>query len=113
MRVSDIKEQTKQELEDKLDDVKKNLFNLKFQKAIGQLENTQAISKLKKDIARIETVLREKSSDTGDLSGSKKVNKENTGEPEAKKKKNIRKETTKRKKASEKGSSDRAGTGDA
>lgn len=60
MKVSDIREQTKEELEAKLDDIKKNLFTLKFQKAIGQLENTQAIANLNKDIARIETLIREK-----------------------------------------------------
>jgi large subunit ribosomal protein L29 len=60
MRASDIREQTQEELEAKLTDTKKNLFNLKFQKAIGQLENTQAISNLSRDIARIETLIREK-----------------------------------------------------
>ncbi len=60
MKVSDIREQTTEELEAKLDDIKKNLFNLKFQKAIGQLENTQAIGNLKRDIARVGTLIREK-----------------------------------------------------
>ena len=60
MRASDIREQTREELEAKLNDTKKSLFNLKFQKAIGQLENTQAIGNLSKDIARIETLIREK-----------------------------------------------------
>ncbi len=60
MRASDIREQTKEELESKLNDIKKNLFTLKFQKAIGQVENTQAIGSLGRDIARIETLIREK-----------------------------------------------------
>lgn len=60
MRASDIREQTREELEGKLNDIKKNLFTLKFQKAIGQLENTQAIGDLGRDIARIETLMREK-----------------------------------------------------
>ncbi len=60
MRASDIREQTREELEGKLNDIKKNLFTLKFQKAIGQLENTQAIGGLGRDIARIETLIREK-----------------------------------------------------
>ena len=60
MRASDIREQTREELEGKLNDIKKNLFTLKFQKAIGQLENTQAIGDLGRDIARIETLIREK-----------------------------------------------------
>lgn len=60
MRASDIREQTREELEEKLNDTKKNLFTLKFQKAIGQIENTQAIGDLGRDIARIETLMREK-----------------------------------------------------
>ena len=60
MRASDIREQTKEELEGKLNDIKKNLFTLKFQKAIGQVENTQAIGNLGRDIAMIETLIREK-----------------------------------------------------
>ena len=63
MKVSDIREQTPEELVGKLNDIKKNLFNLKFQKAIGQLENNQVIGNLKKDIARIETLMREKELD--------------------------------------------------
>ncbi|HAJ94764.1 MAG TPA: 50S ribosomal protein L29, partial [Actinobacteria bacterium] len=55
MKASDIREQTAEELETKLNETKKDLFNLKFQKAIGQVENTQAIGNLKRDIARVET----------------------------------------------------------
>lgn len=60
MRASDIREQTKEELEGKLTDIKKNLFTLKFQKAIGQVENTQAIGNLGRDVALVETLIREK-----------------------------------------------------
>lgn len=60
MRISEIKEQTKEELEAKLVDIKKSIFNLKFQKATGQLENPVKIRNLRKDIARIKTLLREK-----------------------------------------------------
>ena len=60
MKASDIREQTAEELETRLNDIKKNLFNLKFQKAIGQLENTQAIRNIRKDIALVETLIREK-----------------------------------------------------
>ena len=60
MRASDIREQTTEELETRLNDIKKNLFNLKFQKAIGQLDNTQAIRNLRKDVAVVETLIREK-----------------------------------------------------
>jgi len=60
MRISEIKEQTKEELEAKLADIKKNIFNLKFQKATGKLENPVKIRNLRKDVARIKTLLREK-----------------------------------------------------
>lgn len=60
MKISEIREQTKEELEAKLVDIKKSIFNLKFQKATGQLENPVKIRNLRKDIARIKTLLREK-----------------------------------------------------
>jgi len=60
MKVIELKEQTKEELETKLLETKKSLFNLKFQKSTGQLENPLKIRNLRKDIARIKTVLREK-----------------------------------------------------
>ena len=57
MKMKDIKEKTKIELESKLSEVKKNILALKFKKATGQLENIMAVHNLKKDVARIETVL--------------------------------------------------------
>jgi large subunit ribosomal protein L29 len=60
MKVIELKEQTREELEMKLLETKKSLFNLKFQKSTGQLENPLKIRNLRKDIARIKTVLREK-----------------------------------------------------
>jgi large subunit ribosomal protein L29 len=60
MKVVELKEQTREELETKLLEAKKSLFNLKFQKSTGQLENPLRIRNLRKDIARIKTVLREK-----------------------------------------------------
>ena len=48
------------ELETRLNDAKEELFNLRFQKATGQLTNNQRISTVKRDIARIYTVLRER-----------------------------------------------------
>lgn len=62
MKVIELKEQTREELETKLLETKKSLFNLKFQKSTGQLENPLIIRNLRKDIARIKTVLREKES---------------------------------------------------
>ncbi len=51
------------ELETRLNDAKEELFNLRFQKATGQLTNNQRISTVKRDIARIYTVLRERELD--------------------------------------------------
>ena len=58
MKASEIRELTTEELESKLKDLKAELFNLRFQLAINQLDNPMRISAVKKDIARIKTVLR-------------------------------------------------------
>ena len=60
MKISEIKEKTSGELESKLVEIKKNLISLKFKKATSQLDNNTAINNLKKDIARIETMLQQK-----------------------------------------------------
>jgi len=57
MKMKEINEKTKTELEAKLAETKKNILALKFKKATGQLENIMAVSNLKKDVAKIETVL--------------------------------------------------------
>ena len=59
MRASEVREMTTAELESKLKDLKAELFNLRFQLAINQLENPMRISAVKKDIARVKTILRE------------------------------------------------------
>lgn len=55
-----IRELTSQELETKIKELKEELFNLRFQLATGQLENTARISKVRKSIARMKTVIRER-----------------------------------------------------
>ncbi len=60
MKAKEIKDLSKEELLSRLTEVKKNLFNLRFQKASGQLDNPMKIKNLKRDVARIETILREK-----------------------------------------------------
>ncbi len=60
MKMSEIKNLTCEELNSKLKDAKSELFNLRFQLAINQLTNPMRIRAVKKDIARIQTVLREK-----------------------------------------------------
>ena len=59
MKASEVRDLTTAELETKLKDLKAELFNLRFQLAINQLDNTMRISAVKKDIARVKTVLRE------------------------------------------------------
>ena len=59
MKASEVRDLTPAELENKLRDLKKELFNLRFQHAINQLDNPMRISAVKKDIARVKTVLRE------------------------------------------------------
>jgi large subunit ribosomal protein L29 len=59
MKASEVKELNTAELESKLKDLKAELFNLRFQLAINQLDNPMRISVVKKDIARVKTVLRE------------------------------------------------------
>jgi large subunit ribosomal protein L29 len=60
MKAIELKEQTREELETKLLEIKKSLFSLRLQKSTGQLEDPLKIRNLRKDIARIKTVLREK-----------------------------------------------------
>ncbi|MBQ2704483.1 MAG: 50S ribosomal protein L29 [Clostridia bacterium] len=59
MKAKDFREMSVEELNTKLVDLKKELFNLRFQSAINQLENPMRIKAVKKDIARILTVLKE------------------------------------------------------
>ena len=59
MKASEIRERTADELNSKLADLKAELFNLRFQLAINQLDNPMRISAVKKDIARVKTVIRE------------------------------------------------------
>ena len=59
MNAKEIRELNNAELNDKLGKLKEELFNLRFQLAINQLENPMRIVAVKKDIARIKTVIRE------------------------------------------------------
>ena len=60
MKASNIRELSNAELTAKLADLKKELFNLRLSHATGQLTNPLALSSVKKDIARVKTVLRER-----------------------------------------------------
>ena len=60
MQAKDRRNMTAAELETKLQELKKELFNLRFQHAVNQLENPHQIAEVKHDIARVMTVLNEK-----------------------------------------------------
>ncbi len=57
MKASELKDLSSAELEQKLAELKQELFNLRFQHAVNQLENPMRMKAVKKDIARIKTVL--------------------------------------------------------
>ena len=59
MKASELRESTIEELQTKLKDLKEELFNLRFQLAVNQLENPSRIKAVKKDIARVSTVIRQ------------------------------------------------------
>lgn len=59
MKASELRKLSNEELNQKLKDLKAELFNLRFQLAINQLENPMRISAVKKDIARVQTILRQ------------------------------------------------------
>lgn len=60
MKASELRDMTTQELDNKLADLKSELFNLRFQLATGQLDNPMRIKAVRKDIARVKTVIRER-----------------------------------------------------
>ena len=60
MKAVELKKMTTEELQAKLTELKRELFNLRFQHAINQLENPHQIAEVKHDIARVMTVLNEK-----------------------------------------------------
>lgn len=60
MKATELRNMTPPELTKKLQELKSELFNLRFQHAINQLDNPHRIADVKKDIARVMTVIREK-----------------------------------------------------
>ena len=59
MKANEVRKMSSAELETKLQDMKKDLFQLRLQHATNQLENPVKIAELKRDIARVKTILRE------------------------------------------------------
>ena len=64
MKATEFREMTEDELLNKQEELKDQLFKLKFQHALGQLENAMKLKNIKKDLARIKTILREKNKGT-------------------------------------------------
>ncbi len=58
MKASELRDLSVAELEQKLGELKQELFNLRFQHAVNQLENPMRMKAVKRDIARVKTVLR-------------------------------------------------------
>lgn len=56
----EIRQLTESEIKEKLDEAKEELFKLRFQKSTGQLENTARLRVVRREVARIKTVLRER-----------------------------------------------------
>ena len=59
MKANEVRKMTGEELQTKLQDLKKDLFNLRLQHATNQLDNPIRIAEVKKDIARVKTIIRE------------------------------------------------------
>ncbi len=64
MNATEVRAMTNPELGNKLDDAYQEIFNLRFQRATGQLTNTSRERQVRKDIARMKTVLRERQLNT-------------------------------------------------
>lgn len=60
MKASEMRDKTVEELQQQKQDLKKELFNLNFQKVTGEIENPMRIRQVRKDVARILTVINEK-----------------------------------------------------
>jgi large subunit ribosomal protein L29 len=60
MKIEDVRALTPDQLTEQLTNLKKEQFNLRFQKATGQVEKTHRVGEVRKDIARIKTILRTK-----------------------------------------------------
>ncbi|KQO76787.1 large subunit ribosomal protein L29 [Rhizobium skierniewicense] len=63
MKAEDVRGLSADQLKDKLVDLKKEQFNLRFQKATGQLEKSSRIDEVRKDIARVKTIARQKAAE--------------------------------------------------
>jgi large subunit ribosomal protein L29 len=60
LKASELRELTDEEIETRLVETKEELFNLRFQNATGQLDNYRRLAQLRRDVARINTIIRER-----------------------------------------------------
>jgi large subunit ribosomal protein L29 len=60
MKIAELRELTNEELHQKLDDMLEEMFNLRFQKAMNRLENAMRIREVRRDVARIKTLMTER-----------------------------------------------------
>lgn len=60
MKTKEIRQLSSEELNKKVDELKNELFNLRFRLATGQLDNPSSIKSVKRDIAKVKTILRER-----------------------------------------------------
>ena len=63
MKANEIRKMDTTDIKTRIEDLKKELFDLRFQAAVGQLEDTAQLSKIKKDIARMYTIITEREKD--------------------------------------------------
>ena len=63
MKAEEVRGLTADQLKDKLADLKKEQFNLRFQKATGQLEKSSRVNEVRKEIARVKTIARQKAAE--------------------------------------------------
>jgi large subunit ribosomal protein L29 len=71
MKIADVRQMSADQLEDEILKLKKEQFNLRFQRATGQLENTSRVRIIRRDIAKMKTVVREKKAPAAGASAKK------------------------------------------
>jgi large subunit ribosomal protein L29 len=84
MKASQVRGMTPDQLSDELIKLKKERFNLRFQAASGQLENTARVRQIRRDIARIETISRQRPAEPGAVRIKAKAEPKPKPEPKAK-----------------------------
>ncbi|MCI5642752.1 MAG: 50S ribosomal protein L29 [Peptoniphilus sp.] len=65
MKANEIRKMTSEDLNNKVNELKNELFNLRFRLATGQLDNPSSIKSVKRDIAKVKTIIRERELEVG------------------------------------------------